>query len=47
LHVDVAAQGSGDAEPGGEEDTAEVVGSGERGSGDVQAEGRSDGEAES
>ena len=47
LHVDVAAQGAGEAESGGGEGTADAVEPGERGSGDVQAEGTSTGEAES
>jgi len=47
LHVDVAAQGTGEAETGGEEGTADAVDPGEQGSEGVQAEGRSTGEAES
>ncbi len=47
LQIDVAAHGPGDAESGGEEGTAVAVEPGERGSEDVQAEGRSTGEAES
>ncbi len=47
LHVDVAAQGAGEAGSGEEEGTAGAVEPGERGSGDVQAEGTSTGEAES
>ena len=47
LHVDVAAQGAGDAEKGGQEGTADEAGPGEQGSEDVQAEGRSTVEAES
>jgi trigger factor len=47
LHVDVAAQGAGEAEKGGQAGTADEAGPGEQGSEDVQAEGRSTVEAES
>jgi len=47
LHVDVAAQGAGEAESGGGEGTADAVEPGERGSADVQTEGTPTGEAES
>jgi trigger factor len=47
LRMDVSAPGPGDAGTGEQEGTAEAVEPGERGSEDVQAEGRSTGEAES
>jgi trigger factor len=47
LRMDVSAPGPGDAGTGEQEGTAEAVEPGERGSEDVQAEGRSIGEAES
>ncbi|MGD0379318.1 MAG: trigger factor [Acidimicrobiales bacterium] len=47
LRVDVAAQGTGDGEPGGAEVTAEMAEPGERGSEDVQAEGPSTEESQS
>jgi trigger factor len=46
LHVDVGAQGAGDAGNGGQEGTTVEVGPGEQGSEDVQAEERSTAEAE-
>ncbi len=46
LHVDVAAQGAGDAGNGGQEGTTVEGGPGEQGSEDVQAEERSTAEAE-
>src|ERR1700676_2998259 len=47
LRMDVSAPGAGDAGTGEQEGTAEAVEPGERGSEDVQVEGRSTGEAES
>ncbi len=47
LHVDVAAQGAGGAEEGGQMGTADETGPGEQGSEDVEAERRSTAEAES
>ncbi|HVA03192.1 MAG TPA: trigger factor [Acidimicrobiales bacterium] len=47
LHVDVAAQGAGGAEQGGQEGSADEAEPGEQGSEDVQVEGRSTAEAES
>lgn len=47
LQIDVSAQGPGGSGPGGAQDSAEGTEPGERGSEDVQAEGRSTGEAES
>ena len=47
LHVDVAAQGTGEAGSGGEVGTADAVEPGERGSEDVQGEEGTTGEAES
>jgi trigger factor len=47
LRTDVSAPGSGDAGTGHQEGTADAVEPGERGSEEVQAEGRSTGEVES
>jgi len=47
LHVDVAAQGTGEAGSGGEAGTADAVEPGERGSEDVQGDEGTTGEAES